>query len=201
VAKREVKQRLQEGEGMTETPREAGTISECHAHIYYDPDDPDSRARYAVARMGGGTISGAHPTAMYQIAFKRDVFAALTPFILLNRSGLTVLLHPESGRPRDDHTLHAAWMGEILPLKTEVLREVDEGQRQLLSPCGKGVAGRLKAPWVCVVHFHEEGYHLLKLCSALLRRFFSAGLTTPFRPVSMPPRYSAWAQRAAVASS
>ena len=44
---------------------------------------------------------------------------------MLNRMGLTVLLHPESGRPRDDHTLHAMWMGEVLPLKTEILREVD----------------------------------------------------------------------------
>jgi DOPA 4,5-dioxygenase len=39
--------------------------------------------------------------------------------------GLTVLLHPESGRPRDDHTLHAMWMGEVLKVKTEVLRETD----------------------------------------------------------------------------
>jgi aromatic ring-cleaving dioxygenase len=124
---------------MTETPREAGTISEYHAHIYYDPDDPDSRARAAQlrewvearfpVRMGRwhDVPVGPHPTAMYQIAFKPGVFSALAPFILLNRSGLTVLLHPQSGRPRDDHTRHAAWMGEVLPLKTEVLREVDEG--------------------------------------------------------------------------
>jgi DOPA 4,5-dioxygenase len=38
--------------------------------------------------------------------------------------GLAVLVHPQSGRPRDDHTLNAMWMGEVLPVKTEVLREV-----------------------------------------------------------------------------
>ena len=54
-----------------------------------------------------------------------EAFPTLAPFVMLNRMGLTVLLHPESGRPRDDHTLHAAWMGEVLPLKTEVLRETD----------------------------------------------------------------------------
>lgn len=123
---------------MTETPKEAGTISEYHAHIYYDPDDPDSRARAAQlrewvearfpVRMGRWheVPVGPHPTAMYQIAFKPEVFSELAPFILLNRSGLTVLLHPQSGRPRDDHTLHAAWMGEVLQLKTDVLPEVDE---------------------------------------------------------------------------
>jgi aromatic ring-cleaving dioxygenase len=37
--------------------------------------------------------------------------------------GLTVLLHPESGRPRDDHTINAAWMGAVMPVKTDVLPE------------------------------------------------------------------------------
>ena len=44
---------------------------------------------------------------------------------MMNRMGLTVLLHPESGRPRDDHTLNATWMGAVLPLKTEILPETD----------------------------------------------------------------------------
>ena len=68
---------------------------------------------------------GPHPTAMYQIAFTPDLFPTLAPFVMMNRMGLTVLLHPESGRPRDDHTLNATWMGAVLPLKTEVLRETD----------------------------------------------------------------------------
>ena len=122
---------------MTEAPNEIGKITDYHAHIYYDPADADSRARAAQlrewvearfpVRMGRwhDVPVGPHPTAMYQIAFQPEVFPALAPFIMLNRMGLTVLLHPESGRPRDDHTLHAAWMGEVLPLKTEVLPETD----------------------------------------------------------------------------
>jgi aromatic ring-cleaving dioxygenase len=47
------------------------------------------------------------------------------PFVMMNRMGLTVLLHPQSGRPRDDHTINAVWMGALLPLKTETLRETD----------------------------------------------------------------------------
>ena len=43
---------------------------------------------------------------------------------MLNRMGLAVLVHPQSGRPRDDHTLKAMWLGQVLPVKTEVLREV-----------------------------------------------------------------------------
>jgi aromatic ring-cleaving dioxygenase len=61
---------------------------------------------------------------MYQIAFPPALLPTLLPFLMLNRMGLTILLHPQSGRPRDDHTLNAVWMGEVLPVKTEVLREV-----------------------------------------------------------------------------
>ncbi len=68
---------------------------------------------------------GPHPTAMYQIHFAPDQFPTLVPFVMMNRMGLTVLLHPESGRPRDDHTLNATWMGEVLPLNTAILPETD----------------------------------------------------------------------------
>lgn len=121
---------------MTEA-KDVGKITEYHAHIYYDPADTDSRARAAqlrewiearfAVRMGRwhDVPVGPHPTAMYQIAFQPEAFPTLAPFIMLNRMGLTVLLHPELGRPRDDHTLHAVWMGEVLPVKAEILPEVD----------------------------------------------------------------------------
>jgi DOPA 4,5-dioxygenase len=47
------------------------------------------------------------------------------PFLALNRQGLTVLVHPESGRPKADHAHHALWMGAVLPLKTDILPEVE----------------------------------------------------------------------------
>jgi DOPA 4,5-dioxygenase len=113
-------------------PAETSAITDYHAHIYYDPADRDRAAalrqwvenRFQV-RMGRwhDVPVGPHPTAMYQIAFTPDLFPTLVPFLMLNRQGLTVLLHPQSGRPRDDHTLNAVWMGEVLPLKTEVLSE------------------------------------------------------------------------------
>jgi DOPA 4,5-dioxygenase len=116
------------------TPLEPAKITEYHAHIYYDPLTRDKaallrewvEARFPV-RMGRWHDQpvGPHPTSMYQIAFKPEVFPTLAPFIMLNRMGLTVLLHPESGRPRDDHTLHATWMGEVLTLKTGILPETD----------------------------------------------------------------------------
>ena len=63
---------------------------------------------------------------MYQVAFEPPVFAKLIPWLALNRRGLTVFVHPETGDAVADHTDHAIWMGDILKLKIEVLRKVKE---------------------------------------------------------------------------
>jgi DOPA 4,5-dioxygenase len=119
---------------MSPAPIDPARITDYHIHVYYDPESRERAAclrgwveeRFPV-RMGRwhDVPVGPHPTAMYQIAFPPDLLPTLVPFVMMNRMGLTVLLHPQSGRPRDDHTLNAAWMGAVLPLKTEVLRETD----------------------------------------------------------------------------
>ena len=60
---------------------------------------------------------------MYQIAFGVEVFATLIPWLMLNRRGLSVLVHPNTDRPRDDHLLQSLWLGPALPVKGEVLDE------------------------------------------------------------------------------
>ncbi len=116
-------------------PRDARAIHAWHAHVYFDPDDRARAlllrewlgARFPAAVLGrwhGGPV-GPHPRAMYQIAFGPELFPMLVPFLALNRMGLTVLVHPESGRPKDDHLLHALWLGEVLPLNADILPEVE----------------------------------------------------------------------------
>ena len=120
---------------MDATPVDPARITDYHIHVYYDPANPDSRSRASQlrgwveqrfpVRMGRwhDVPVGPHPAAMYQILFPVEVFPALVPFVMMNRQGLAILLHPESGRPRDDHTLNATWMGAVLPLNTAVLPE------------------------------------------------------------------------------
>ena len=55
---------------------------------------------------------GPHPISMYQVAFAVDEFPALVPWLMLNRGGLDVLVHPQTGNAYDDHTIHALWLGE-----------------------------------------------------------------------------------------
>jgi DOPA 4,5-dioxygenase len=117
---------------MATPPVDPVRITDYHIHVYYDPESRDRAAllrqwveeRFPV-RMGRwhDVPVGPHVAAMYQIQFMPDQFPALVPFVMMNRMGLTILLHPESGRPRDDHTINATWMGAVLPVKTEVLPE------------------------------------------------------------------------------
>jgi DOPA 4,5-dioxygenase len=119
---------------MTDAPTDIGAIEDYHAHVYYDPATTRDIAatlrrwveqRFTV-RMGRwhDVPVGPHVRAMYQIAFAPDQFPTLVPFLMLNRMGLTVLIHPETDRPRADHLERAMWLGEALPLKGDMLPEV-----------------------------------------------------------------------------
>ena len=116
--------------------REIGDIQSYHAHVYYDPEHTKQTAswvreeiekRFTPIRMGRwhDVPVGPHPTAMFQVAFGTELFETLVPWLMLNRRGLIVLVHPESGRPRDDHLQHAIWMGERLPLNAAILPETE----------------------------------------------------------------------------
>ena len=106
-------------------------ISGYHAHVYFDAATKeralalrDAIAERFAIEMGRvhDRAVGPHPLPMYQVAFDTDEFAKIVPWLMLNRDGLTILLHPGTGDAYADHTRHAAWMGEVLPLKLEVLR-------------------------------------------------------------------------------
>lgn len=112
-------------------PRPIVAIRDYHAHVYYDPQATRVNAQALRAqieqrfdvRLGRwhDLAVGPHTAAMYQVAFGVDQFAELVPFLMLNRQSLSVLVHPNTGAPRDDHLLHALWLGPAQPLKPEVL--------------------------------------------------------------------------------
>jgi aromatic ring-cleaving dioxygenase len=108
-----------------------GAIKLYHAHIYYDPATSRGRAErlrervaaeFPQAKLGRWHDEpvGPHPQSMYQIAFPTQMLESFVPWLMLNRDGLTVLLHPETGNDYSDHTAHAAWFGAVLPLRVEV---------------------------------------------------------------------------------
>ena len=60
---------------------------------------------------------------MYQIAFPPALLASYLPWLMLNRDGLSILLHPGNGDAYADHIDHAVWLGSVLPLRADVLRK------------------------------------------------------------------------------
>jgi aromatic ring-cleaving dioxygenase len=108
----------------------SSSIAHYHAHVYYDPATSRSRAerlregiaaRFPQAVLGRwhDALVGPHPQSMYQIAFPAEMLGAFVPWLMLNRDGLTILLHPETGDDYIDHTAHAAWFGAVLPLRLD----------------------------------------------------------------------------------
>jgi aromatic ring-cleaving dioxygenase len=111
-----------------------GAIKDYHAHVYYDPVKSRERAaklrervaaEFPRAKLGSwhDELVGPHPQSMYQIAFPTEMLATFVPWLMLNRCGLTVLLHPETGDDLTDHTAHAAWFGAVLPLRVDVFKK------------------------------------------------------------------------------
>lgn len=102
-----------------------------HAHIYYQPESRATAAQIREAldslfevRLGRwhDRPIGPHPQSMYQVAFAPDQFAQVVPWLMLNRAGLDILIHAETGNDLADHTAHALWLGNKLDLNLAALQ-------------------------------------------------------------------------------
>ncbi len=116
---------------MAENFADPEQIRSYHAHIYYDPATRPvaEQLREAIASLFAVELGrwhdepvGPHPTSMNQVAFPLAEFPKLVPWLMLNRGGLDVLVHPQTGNAYDDHAIHALWLGAPLPLRLEGLR-------------------------------------------------------------------------------
>jgi aromatic ring-cleaving dioxygenase len=123
---------------MAEPFVDPGRIRGYHAHIYYEPETRPvaERLRQAIGNRFNVELGrwreqpvGPHPVPMYQAAFAAAEFPRLVPWLMLNRGGLSVLVHPETEDAYDDHTIHALWLGTPLPLRVEGLRRSREPAR------------------------------------------------------------------------
>ncbi|MCB1365460.1 MAG: DOPA 4,5-dioxygenase family protein [Rhodobacteraceae bacterium] len=112
-------------------------IAGYHAHVYFDAATKDTArqvceaaaARFAVVmgRMHDRPV-GPHPRASCQLAFGPDALADVLGWLMLNRAGLTVFVHPETGDELADHRDRAIWMGEMPALDLSVFDGPGAGQ-------------------------------------------------------------------------
>ena len=104
-------------------------IESYHAHIYFEGPEQSQWAlalRSAIAERFSVLMGrwwdqpiGPHARPMYQVAFAPTEFARLVPWLMVNHGDLSVLIHPNTGRPRHDHLIGALWLGDALGITAD----------------------------------------------------------------------------------
>ena len=102
-----------------------------HAHVYYSDETLGTAQKLRTAleeafpveigRFSGAQV-GPHPVPQFQVIFKNDAFDTVVPWLMLNREGLDILVHPLTDDMVDDHTVYAMWLGSPIELKIHTLQ-------------------------------------------------------------------------------
>jgi aromatic ring-cleaving dioxygenase len=115
------------------TIRETTDITGFHGHVYFDETTRGAAERLRVEltprfalELGRWHVQpvGPHTKPMYQLAFASTQFGAVVPWLMLNRGGLSILVHPITDDPVADHEVNPLWLGEAVALDVEFLRGV-----------------------------------------------------------------------------
>jgi aromatic ring-cleaving dioxygenase len=111
-------------------------VSGYHAHVYFTPASRAvaERLRDAIVRkfpVELGTFSdeprGPHPISQFNVIFKPEEFQNVVPWLMFNRDGLDVLVHPLTDDMLDDHTVYALWLGAPVGLKLDTMQRTGYG--------------------------------------------------------------------------
>lgn len=100
-----------------------------HAHVYFDATDIETARTVCetardslpvtMGRMHEKPV-GPHPMGSCQLGFAPEAFSSVMQWLALNRQGLIVFTHPDTGDHLANHRDHAIWMGDMLPLNLDI---------------------------------------------------------------------------------
>lgn len=106
-------------------------IHNFHAHIYFNPDElmlaqalADEAQRLFGVAVGHFHLKpvGPHPRGSCQLTVATSQFGAFAQWAALNRRGLTIFAHAETGDDLADHTAHVIWFGPSELLNIAIFR-------------------------------------------------------------------------------
>lgn len=105
-------------------------IEDFHAHIYFDAHEIEAARLLAgeaaalfavpVGRFHEGPV-GPHPRGSCQLTVAPERFGDFALWAAVNRRGLTIFAHPNTGDERADHEDRAIWFGPSETLDLSVL--------------------------------------------------------------------------------
>ena len=102
-----------------------------HAHVYYDRATRPLAERLHETILGQFAVKpgafsdepiGPHPISQFNVIFETEEFPKIVPWLILNRAGLDVLVHPLTDNSYDDHSRYAVWLGGPVTLKLNTMR-------------------------------------------------------------------------------
>jgi aromatic ring-cleaving dioxygenase len=82
-----------------------------------------------------GERIGPHPVPQFQIIFTKAQFREVVPWMMVNREGLDILVHPLTDDMVDDHTVYALWLGKPVGLVRDHMQR--RGYRDALLPASE----------------------------------------------------------------
>jgi len=116
---------------MTDLTANPVKIDGYHTHVYYDANTRTQaeRLRERIAATHGVEVRalsddpiGPHPVPQFRFTFTTAQFDRIVPWLMFNREGLNVLVHPLTDNSLDDHSRYAVWLGTPVTLKLDTLR-------------------------------------------------------------------------------
>jgi aromatic ring-cleaving dioxygenase len=105
------------------------TIRDFHVHIYYDAGEVELAKQLAAAAQARFPLAvghfhlrpvGPHPRGSCQMTVPSGLFGDVAQWLVLNRGGLTIFAHANTGEDLADHTQHVIWFGESETLNLSI---------------------------------------------------------------------------------
>ncbi|MEM8603505.1 MAG: DOPA 4,5-dioxygenase family protein [Cyanobacteria bacterium P01_H01_bin.121] len=111
--------------------RPSNDYDQYHAHVYFDESSVDHATSICLAAgqqfgIPVGRVHrklvGPHPRWSCQLAFDKNQFDLVIPWLDHQRQDLSVFVHPTTGDDLADHTQHAMWLGEPVTLNLGIFK-------------------------------------------------------------------------------
>jgi len=123
----------------SEIKRPRNVYARYHAHVYFDEHSVEQARELcqSAAEASGAIIGrvhqklvGPHPRWSCQLEFDSTQFDALIPWLEGRRRSLSILVHGVTGNDLEDHTTHAAWLGEPAELNLSIFHDRERQQSE-----------------------------------------------------------------------